>query len=963
MLICLPNVVSECVIPQEDMTINTSSTLCQGTYYLNDSNGNGAIVINENNIVLECNGTELVGKKINASLGIYSNKKNVTIKNCKLENYYMSILLERSHNSTIFNNSLYNSTNKQITLSCGNNANIGYNKIYSNSRAIDIQVQGIEWCGTANNVSIHNNYIFNGSIGIKIFNNSGSRVYNNTINLTFDDGILSWLSSNSYIFSNMIIDVRTNGINLYSDNNHVFDNYLRNFGHVAINLYDDFYDKQITHDNYVYGNNITGTMDTGIFVQETHNTRIFSNHIHNIYSKPSRTQYNYTSGINVQGNASLVFDNFIYNNTITNSSYTCLWMACVNCSFLLNRMSNCGSVTVRLNKDNMIAQQINMGNFSNNLYVDGFTKYSNPYNANLKISVKEFTSLYHLINISGRKIIFDYSGLKDLELENHTINVHALQSPFNDLFNSSSQKIIALNQNNYTITIGPGQEIRVGNYKVRGCNLSAVEMGVGENISDAFNLSSCFSDPISQKINYSVSGNSSVKVSINQLTGMVALTGNAAANETVTFYGHGTFGRVTPSNNIILTISAPENCGDTLCSGNETCNTCSADCGICLYCGDGTCNGDESCSSCPGDCGTCHHSSGGSGSFSYIPNKPVNASSNVSSRLNATTTTTASNNPIATEETEEAQNMSIEQPKTLNAIPNPTTTQTENANNGSQAVTEQPSKTGRILLEPENLAIASMVLSSSISIFAGALFGMRASRRKYSLDALPANEQITLHTVRASMLTGAPLGGMQDKARPQPAYSWKSMLKGAALENAPQDLPSLAAMQSSQATYAHQGSKIGINGIHATTKNIQSSSQTTAINGIYAATKGVQPIKSPKTGINGIYATAKDVLPGITTRHSAQANYAGQSPKTGIKATSKNIQSSTQTTGISGIYAKDLQSGDISQGRNNLQATSNQPNYSRQDSSIERNRFQANPANSIQQNIAERLDAVRSRWH
>lgn len=49
-------------------------------------------------------------------------------------------------------------------------------------------------------------------------------------------------------------------------------------------------------------------------------------------------------------------------------------------------------------------------------------------------------------------------------------------------------------------------------------------------------------------------------------------------------------------------------CGDKKCNGEETCNTCPGDCGVCPVvpvCGDKKCNGAETCNSCPGDCGVC----------------------------------------------------------------------------------------------------------------------------------------------------------------------------------------------------------------------------------------------------------------------------------------------------------------------------------------------------------------------
>lgn len=44
-------------------------------------------------------------------------------------------------------------------------------------------------------------------------------------------------------------------------------------------------------------------------------------------------------------------------------------------------------------------------------------------------------------------------------------------------------------------------------------------------------------------------------------------------------------------------------CGDGQCKGDETCESCPADCGECpSVCDDGKCKGDETCASCPADC-------------------------------------------------------------------------------------------------------------------------------------------------------------------------------------------------------------------------------------------------------------------------------------------------------------------------------------------------------------------------
>ena len=46
-------------------------------------------------------------------------------------------------------------------------------------------------------------------------------------------------------------------------------------------------------------------------------------------------------------------------------------------------------------------------------------------------------------------------------------------------------------------------------------------------------------------------------------------------------------------------------CGDGLCEGDETYETCPEDCEKPIVCGDGLCEGNETCKNCEGDCGPC----------------------------------------------------------------------------------------------------------------------------------------------------------------------------------------------------------------------------------------------------------------------------------------------------------------------------------------------------------------------
>lgn len=80
-------------------------------------------------------------------------------------------------------------------------------------------------------------------------------------------------------------------------------------------------------------------------------------------------------------------------------------------------------------------------------------------------------------------------------------------------------------------------------------------------------------------------------------SGFWGLVDGHGTMDTYAFFGNG--GAWQPVN-----CPRPVVCGDAMCSWQESCWSCPADCGECPVCGDGICSR-ESCDSCPEDCGEC----------------------------------------------------------------------------------------------------------------------------------------------------------------------------------------------------------------------------------------------------------------------------------------------------------------------------------------------------------------------
>jgi len=91
----------------DNLYINSNSVLLSGFYKINDSNGDGVIVINTSNVTLDCNYAVFVGN--GSGYWIYNpGFDNVTIKNCRIENYTYGLYIKNANGTKISNNEISN---------------------------------------------------------------------------------------------------------------------------------------------------------------------------------------------------------------------------------------------------------------------------------------------------------------------------------------------------------------------------------------------------------------------------------------------------------------------------------------------------------------------------------------------------------------------------------------------------------------------------------------------------------------------------------------------------------------------------------------------------------------------------------------------------------------------------------------------------------------------------------------
>jgi uncharacterized delta-60 repeat protein len=85
--------------PRNDLTVKSDTTLCNGTYEINDTAGVGIVKFGAGNITITCNGTQVIGN--NSGVGLLNTYGNVSAKDCTFSNYSRAGLAGALWNRTI----------------------------------------------------------------------------------------------------------------------------------------------------------------------------------------------------------------------------------------------------------------------------------------------------------------------------------------------------------------------------------------------------------------------------------------------------------------------------------------------------------------------------------------------------------------------------------------------------------------------------------------------------------------------------------------------------------------------------------------------------------------------------------------------------------------------------------------------------------------------------------------------
>ena len=111
--------------------LTNSTPFCHGNYSL----AAGILLRQLDNIVIDCNGSTITGN--GNGTGIYLDRaRNITVKNCNINNYAQGIYLYYVENVTIASNNLTNNSRGIFSTGSANHTNISYNTFLNNTQSI-----------------------------------------------------------------------------------------------------------------------------------------------------------------------------------------------------------------------------------------------------------------------------------------------------------------------------------------------------------------------------------------------------------------------------------------------------------------------------------------------------------------------------------------------------------------------------------------------------------------------------------------------------------------------------------------------------------------------------------------------------------------------------------------------------------------------------------------------------------
>jgi len=388
---------SNCYLPYEDYTPTSTAegNLCNGRYYLKDSDGDGTIILGGNNMILNGNNLQLIGNYTTTSYAVWiQGRENITIKNLNISNYRRGMLFLSSYNYSVLNNSFYNYTNVGIYLSYAAsnpvaNAIIENNSFYDSSNPL-----GAVYMDGVKNITIKNNVfekLLDGNDYKYFITASSSEDYSNNVSI-IDNTFLGAgaISIDSNIVSNL--EIKRNKIRTVSTGSSQF----------AMRIYN--LTNPIIHNNTLYNSTLKIVVILGSGANITYNT---------FYNNSHSTTREAITFLSIENSSNV----FISNNTLNITDTSIVLLDSNNISIKSNSMHNAltnndgwrSHIRIRTSSENIsiVGNDIHdygsfgiLGSNSTSITIQDndfkqqsiSSKILNPYNKRTSIDYYEMTS-------------------------------------------------------------------------------------------------------------------------------------------------------------------------------------------------------------------------------------------------------------------------------------------------------------------------------------------------------------------------------------------------------------------------------------------------------------------------------------------------------------------------------------------------------------------------------------------
>ena len=99
-----------CTVPVDDLRITTDTLLCPGNYDLEDDDSAGVVIIDADNITLECGGTVLIGRGGYGTGFLVEGRVGVDIRGCTAKLYNFGIWVKQAEDTVLLGNEMTDNT-------------------------------------------------------------------------------------------------------------------------------------------------------------------------------------------------------------------------------------------------------------------------------------------------------------------------------------------------------------------------------------------------------------------------------------------------------------------------------------------------------------------------------------------------------------------------------------------------------------------------------------------------------------------------------------------------------------------------------------------------------------------------------------------------------------------------------------------------------------------------------------